>query len=104
MNDPRLLLLSPRDNVCAVTGALSAGEEVRIGDDTLRLSEDVAVGHKVALRAIAVGEKVFKYGASIGSASLAIAPGDHVHSHNLVSDYLPSAGRVSPPTSSSKVD
>jgi altronate dehydratase small subunit len=94
VKDPRLLLLSPDDNVCAATGALAAGEEICFGDDVLRLSDDVPVGHKVAVRAIAVGEKVLKWGASIGSASRPIAAGDHVHSHNLASDYLPSAGRA----------
>ena len=36
---------------------------------------------------MAVGERVIKYGAPIGRASRAIAPGDHVHLQNLVSDY-----------------
>lgn len=95
MNDPRLLLLAPGDNVCAATGALSAGEDVLFGGETLRLSSDIPVGHKVAVHAIAPGEKVLKWGASIGSASQPIAAGDHVHSHNLTSDYLPSSGRSS---------
>ncbi len=41
-------------------------------------------GHKFALRAIAAGEKVIKYGMSIGTAKTNIAPGEHVHTHNLV--------------------
>ena len=31
----------------------------------------------------------FANGAPIGRASRAIAPGDHVHLHNLVSNYTP---------------
>ena len=93
MDDPRLLLISPHDNVCAATKPLTAGEDVGFAGTTFRISSDVPVGHKVAVRAIELGEKVIKYGASIGSATCAIAAGDHVHSHNLASDYLPSAGR-----------
>ena len=79
---------------------LSAGEELTFGESTFSLTSDVPVGHKVAVRAIACGAKVIKYGASIGSATEAIAPGDLVHAHNLESDYLPAAGRSSAGSSS----
>ena len=45
---------------------------------------EVPVGHKVAVRAVAKGQPVRKYGHVIGWATQDIAPGDHVHSHNLV--------------------
>jgi altronate dehydratase small subunit len=95
VDDPRLLLLSPKDNVCAAASALAAGEELSFGGSTFPVTSDVPVGHKIAVRAIAAGEKVVKYGASIGSATRTIAAGEHVHVHNLASDYLPSAGRAS---------
>jgi len=44
----------------------------------------------VAIRPIGPGEKVLKYGCPIGSATEPIQPGQHVHTHNLRSDYLPS--------------
>jgi hypothetical protein len=37
----------------------------------------------------ATGAKIIKYGVPIGSATCEIAAGDHVHTHNLRSDYLP---------------
>ncbi len=43
----------------------------------------VPPGHKVAMRAIAAGEPVRRYNQIIGFASQAIAPGEHVHTHNL---------------------
>jgi altronate hydrolase len=43
----------------------------------------VPAGHKVATRAIAVGEPVRRYNQIIGFASKAIAAGEHVHTHNL---------------------
>lgn len=53
-------------------------------------------GHKIALRAMAPGDPVVKYGQVIGYATAAIAPGDHVHSHNCAfgehsRDYAPGA-------------
>jgi hypothetical protein len=47
-------------------------------------------GHKIARRAIAVGEKVVKYGAPIGLATQPIQPGQHVHLHNVKSAYTAS--------------
>ena len=43
----------------------------------------VPPGHKLASRAIAAGEPVRKYNQIIGVATQAIAPGQHVHTHNL---------------------
>ena len=43
-----------------------------------------------AIRAIPPGGKVLKYGAIIGSATNAIAQGEHIHTQNLVSDYITS--------------
>ena len=44
---------------------------------------DVPQGHKVALRAIKAGEKIVKYGFPIGEATLDIAEGEWVHTHNV---------------------
>jgi (2R)-sulfolactate sulfo-lyase subunit alpha len=47
--------------------------------------EDIALGHKIALRDITKGEKVLEYGEVIGAATKNIATGEHVHTHNLKS-------------------
>ncbi|KKW67073.1 galactarate dehydratase [Lampropedia cohaerens] len=75
--------LSPSDNVGVARVPLSAGRRVRLGNLEVTLSEAVAPGHKFALEAIAAGAVVRKYGQSIGVATQAIAPGEHVHVHNL---------------------
>ena len=94
MNTPSPLLhLSPRDNICAATRALTAGETLAFEESSFAVESEVPVGHKVCVRPIRRGEKVLKYGASIGSATCDIRPGQHVHLHNLESDYLPSKGR-----------
>ncbi|GGH07264.1 hydrolase [Alsobacter metallidurans] len=85
--DPRLIRLDPRDNVAVVRQRLEAGLPVRVAGRVTTPARDIPLGHKVACRPIQAGEKVLKYGAPIGSAVAAIAPGDHVHVHNMKSDY-----------------
>jgi len=48
--------------------------------DNVEIRED---GHKYALRDIAAGENVIKYGMPIGHATCAIKAGEHVHVHNV---------------------
>jgi len=97
-SDPRLVLLAPEDNCVVVAQGLHAGDRISIDGESVAVAKAIAVGHKLARRAIARGEKVLKYGAIIGTASAPIAPGEHVHTHNLQSDYLPTytleAGRA----------
>ena len=89
MSDNRLILLSPFDNVCVARVRLKAGEGVTLDDFAISVGADIGIGHKIARRAIAAGEKVVKHGAPIGSARRPIAPGEHVHVHNMQSDYTP---------------
>jgi hypothetical protein len=88
-SDPRLVLLAREDNCVVVARALHPGDVVTIDGEPVTVAKSVGVGHKLARRAIAQGEKVLKYGAVIGTASAAIARGEHVHTHNLESDYIP---------------
>ncbi len=85
--DPRVILLAPQDNCVAVAATLQAGTRLLI--DGVEVAVEIGIGHKLARRDIALGEKILKYGAIIGSASRPIARGEHVHLHNLVSDYIP---------------
>ncbi len=88
-NDPRLLLLNPRDNVLVAGARLRAGETVSFEGWSVVLPADIPLGHKLARRAIAPGEKIMKYDAPIGSATAAIGAGEHAHVHNIRSDYTP---------------
>ena len=92
-NDARLLLLADGDNICAARSTIEAGEKILIDGREVAVTSQVPTGHKIAVRAIAAGERVLKYGAPIGSATEPIAPGDYAHTHNLQSDYLPTYGR-----------
>ncbi len=80
-----VLRINPRDNVVTALRELPAGTLLEASDalPVVIASELIPFGHKVAVAAIAKGSVVFKYGASIGKASADIAPGQHVHTHNL---------------------
>ncbi len=71
--------LDPSDNVVTVTRPLEAGASV----ESATTRALVPRGHKVAVAAIGKGEAVRKYAQIIGYAATDIAPGDHVHTHNL---------------------
>ena len=87
--DPRLLLLSPRDNVFVLREAIGSGEQILINGVSVTIQSHIGIGHKLAGAAIPSGKKVLKYGAPIGSVTRNIAIGDHVHVHNMKSDYTP---------------
>jgi hypothetical protein len=85
--DNRLLILAPKDNVVVARDTIPAGENLLIGGSTIVMAASVGAGHKVARCDIPQGEKILKYGAPIGSATTDIKKGDHVHLHNIKSDY-----------------
>jgi len=88
LTPPKLMLLHPEDNVAVCIAPVTAGERLQAGGTELRAAQALGVGHKLARRQIAAGGKVLKYGAPIGSATQAIAPGEWVHTHNMKSDYI----------------
>lgn len=83
------IVIDPRDSVAVAVVELAAGDRcpLRVGDETLvvEIRETIPFGHKVALREIARGDDVLKYGEVIGAASAAIHSGEWVHTHNLAS-------------------
>ena len=79
------LVISERDNVATALEPLTAGATITFGSNTITLVDAIPLGHKLALRPIRSGEPVVKYGSAIGTASRDIAPGAHVHTHNLAS-------------------
>ena len=71
--------LHEKDDVVIARAQLIGGSSLE-GVTTRGL---IPAGHKVAVRAIALGEPVRRYNQIIGFASKPIAPGEHVHTHNL---------------------
>jgi hypothetical protein len=90
---PPLLLLHPDDNILVARRDIAAGERVELDGESFLIPAAVELGHKVARRTLAADTRVLKYGAPIGSMNIAVARGEHVHLHNLRSDYLPSTSR-----------
>ena len=86
---PSLLLMSAVYNCLIARTALRRGDSVSIDGAAVTLAHDIQLGHKVARRALAVGDKVLRYGALIGSITAPVAIGEHIHTPNLESDYIP---------------
>jgi galactarate dehydratase len=80
---PRYLRLHEADNVAVIVndGGVSAGTAF---GDGLRVRDSIPQSHKVALRAIAEGEAVLRYGQVIGTARRAIPEGSWVQERDLV--------------------
>ena len=90
MSIPHFLVHSPKDNVgVVVVEGLKAGTRmlgvITETDTTLELKakHDIPIGHKVALKDLAAGDTVIKYGEDIGKMVGDAATGAHVHTHNL---------------------
>jgi len=45
--------------------------------------QDIPLGHKVALKDMAMGNTVIKYGVDIGKVVQPIRTGEHAHVHNI---------------------
>ena len=50
---------------------------------TLQCVQDIPLGHKVALKDLAPGDTVIKYGVDIGKVVAPIARGEHAHVQNI---------------------
>ena len=74
-----VIRLHPDDGVLIARSSLPAGLVIADGVTTV---ERIPAGHKVAIRPIAVGEPIHRYGQIIGFATQPISPGQHVHTQN----------------------
>ena len=80
--------VSSEDNVVTLLADATAGERIQVlgaSSCVVELREPIVLGHKAALREIAAGESVIKFGVPIGVATRAIHPGEWVHLHNCSS-------------------
>jgi (2R)-sulfolactate sulfo-lyase subunit alpha len=84
------VLHEAKDTVAvAVVEGIKAGAELTawIMDDDKQIKikalQDIPIGHKIALKDMAVGETIFKYGTDIGKVVAPIKAGEHAHVHNI---------------------
>ena len=71
------------DNIAVARVPLSPGQKLKIEGTAVTVRDAVPAGHKVALRPIAPGENIVRYGQVMGRARAAIDAGNHVHTHNV---------------------
>ena len=94
MSSQPWVLLSEGDNVAVATAAIEPGIVV----NGVLTRDRIDPGHKFAIRDIALGMPVVKYGQAIGRTTAEVKAGDHVHSHNLhfENDRLAATGNAAP--------
>lgn len=84
-----LILLHPIDDVAVARRTIPKGREIAMPDGSVvRAAAVIGSGHKVAIVSVAAGQPVRKFGQVIGQATMQIAAGDWVHSHNLAASEL----------------
>lgn len=81
---PDAMQVHAADTVAVALRGLEAGASIAVGAVEVSLACDIPQGHKFAIQRHAPDDRVIKYGLPIGRACAAIEPGEHVHSHNLV--------------------
>ena len=83
----KALVMDNEDNVATAISPLQRDEDVNVKTGgnviTVRLLEAIPFGHKFALKDIGNGEKVIKYGETVGQAAAKISKGKHMHIHNI---------------------
>lgn len=79
----RFIKIHPQDNVAVALQNLAKNTPLVAGERQILLKDDIARGHKFALRTIAKGRNVIKYGYPIGHALQDIDVGEHIHTHNV---------------------
>jgi altronate hydrolase len=75
--------LNALDNVAIARVPLAEGQDLKVGESALHVLHPVPAGHKIAIRPIPQGERIYRYGQVIGRAKTNIEPGQHIHVHNL---------------------
>ncbi|MEJ8824513.1 UxaA family hydrolase [Variovorax humicola] len=84
------VLHDPDDSVAVVvTEGVKAGQVLTAlildEDRTIQIpcKSDIPLGHKVAMKDLAVGDTVIKYGTDIGKVIAAVKTGEHAHVQNI---------------------
>ena len=85
----RALLIHPSDNVAVALDEIPEGAAVQISvlerRFELKALQHIPFTHKIAVRFIAQGDPILKYGATVAFATADIAAGSWVHGHNAAS-------------------
>ncbi|NJI79338.1 UxaA family hydrolase [Clostridioides difficile] len=82
------VIIDEKDNVAVAIEAIGKNSEIsfKLKDKTVKTItalDDITIYHKLAIKDMAEGDKVTKYGENIGEANQEIKIGQHVHIHNV---------------------
>lgn len=80
--------MDPSDNCAVALERIEAGDLVVYEGGEVTALNGMDLGHKIAIADLKAGDKVIKHRAKIGSAVCAVKIGEHIHTHNLKSDYI----------------
>ncbi|PRR76483.1 UxaA family hydrolase [Clostridium thermopalmarium] len=79
----KVIKINKIDNVVVALEDLKKGEVIEVDGEKVELLEDINRGHKIAIKNIASGDNVIKYGFPIGHSTRDIKAGEFVHTHNV---------------------
>ncbi len=83
------IVMDPEDNCATSLEDIPKDKEIEIKEgEVIKINQNIPFGHKFALRDIAVGDLIKKYGQIIGIVTENIKKGDWIHTHNIKSHYL----------------
>ena len=101
----RAILLASNDDVAAALDTVESGGLITVVHNTsgeavaeLVARRAIPFGHKIAVRDIANGHRVNRYGFPIGIATSEIKKGEHVHGHNMRSMLSPASKQEAEPS------
>jgi altronate hydrolase len=81
--DELALRLRPDDDVAVAKKTIKKGTELLCASGSVTALAVIPAGHKIAVHPVFSGGAIRKYGQVIGFATQPIAPGEHVHTHNV---------------------
>ena len=90
----RAIQMKKNDNVATALETLEVKEKAsgvlpsQEVIEQVEMKQAVPFGHKLAIKAIAKGDAVIKYGETIGQAAQNIERGEYVHIHNVTSNRM----------------
>ena len=79
----KFIKINHNDSVAVALEEFKAGDKVVVDGTEIVLKQDVPAGHKFALFDIKEGDRIMKYGYSIGIAKDDIPQGSWIHVHNI---------------------
>ncbi|MFW9783156.1 MAG: UxaA family hydrolase [Candidatus Heimdallarchaeota archaeon] len=84
----KFLVINTIDNCATALEDIPKDSNLEYNNEFLTIKDNIALGHKFALKDIDSGKDVIKYGEIIGIATQNIKEGEWIHIHNIKSAYM----------------